>query len=67
MMILVWSRRPIAESLHTRRDSRESEEAANNQNSGTYIVYNSHVTYCNSPFSLVMVTLTSHFFVFHWL
>ena len=32
------------------------------RNSGTYIVYNSHVT-----FSLTMVTPTSHFFAFHWL
>ena len=34
------------------------------QNSGTY---NFHVTCSNSYFSLVMVMLTSHFFVFHWL
>ena len=33
------------------------------RNSGTYIVYNSHVT----SFSLTMVTPTSHFFAFHWL
>ena len=38
-----------------------------NRNSGTYIVYNSHVTYRNSSFSLTMVTPTSHFFAFHWL
>ena len=37
------------------------------QNSGTYIVYNSHVTCSNSSFSLTMVTPTSHFFAFHWL
>ena len=36
-------------------------------NSGTYIVYNSHVTCSNFPFSLTMVTPTSHFFAFHWL
>ena len=36
-------------------------------NSGTYIVYNSHVTCSNSSFSLTMVTATSHFFAFHWL
>ena len=37
------------------------------QNSGTYIVYNSHVTCNNSYFSLVMAMPTSHFPVFHWL
>ena len=37
------------------------------QNSGTYIVYNSHVTCSNSSFSLTMVTPTSHFFAFYWL
>ena len=37
------------------------------QKSGTYIVDNSHVTGSNFSFSLVMVTPTSHFFVFHWL
>ena len=37
------------------------------RNSGTYIVYNSHVTCSNSSFSLIMVTPTSHFFAFHWL
>ena len=37
------------------------------RNSGTYIVYNSHVTYSNSSFSLTMVMPTSHFFAFHWL
>ena len=37
------------------------------QNSGTYIMHNSHVTCSNSSFSLVMVTPTSHLFVFHWL
>ena len=37
------------------------------RNSGTYIVYNSHVTCCNSSFSLTIVTHTSHFFAFHWL
>ena len=44
-------------------------------NSGTYIVYNSHVTCSNSSFSLTMVMPTSHFFCFplvmlsasHWL
>ena len=37
------------------------------QYSGTYIVYNSHVTSCNFSFSLVMVTPRSHVFVFHLL
>ena len=37
------------------------------RNSGTYIVYNSHLTSSNSSFSLTMVTPTSHFFAFHWL
>ena len=49
---------------------RESEEPGDNcfsQNSGTYTVYNSHVTCSNYSFSLVMVTPTSHFFAFHWL
>ena len=36
-------------------------------NSGTYIVYNSHVTCSNSSFSLTMAMPTSHFFAFHWL
>ena len=37
------------------------------RNSGTYIVYNSHVTSSNSSFSLTMVMPPSHFFAFHWL
>ena len=37
------------------------------QNSGTYIVYNSHVTCNNSSFSSVMATPTSHLPVFHLL
>ena len=37
------------------------------RNSGTYIVYNSHMTCSNSSFSLTMVTPTSHFFALHWL
>ena len=36
-------------------------------NSGTYIVYTTHVTCSNSSFSLTMVMPTSHFFAFHWL
>ena len=37
------------------------------RNSGTYIVYNSHVTCSNFSFPLNMVTPMSHFFAFHWL
>ena len=37
------------------------------RNSGTYIVYNSHVTCSNSSFLLTMVMPTSPFFAFHWL
>ena len=37
------------------------------ENSGTYIVYNSHVTCSNSSFLLTMVMPMSHFFAFHWL
>ena len=37
------------------------------RNSGTHIVYKSHVTCTNSSFSLTMFTPTSHFFAFHWL
>ena len=37
------------------------------RNSGTYVVYNSHVTCSNSSFLLTMVTPTYHFFAFHWL
>ena len=69
-MILVWSRKAIAESSRIWRSYRETEEPVNNnfsRNSGTYIVYNSHVTCSNSSFSLIMVTPTSHFFAFHLL
>ena len=54
-MILVWSRKAIAGGSHTWRSCQEMEEPVNN-NSGTYIVYNSHVTCSNSSFSLTMVT-----------
>ena len=48
--------------------SRKSQWTTDfNKNLGTYIDYNSHVTGSNSFFSLVMITPTSHFFVFHWL
>ena len=46
---------------------RAHEGADFSRNSGTYIVYNYHVTCSNSSFSLTMVTPTSHFFAFHWL
>ena len=69
-MILVWSRRAI-KRVRTHEGvvgSRKRQWTTDfNQNFGTYIVYNSHVTCSNSSFSLVMVMPTSHFFVFHWL
>ena len=68
-MIIVWSRKAIAESSRTWRSCRETDELVYNwfcRNSGTYIVYNSHVTCSNSSFSLTMVMPTSHFFAFHW-
>ena len=37
------------------------------RNSGTYIVYNSHVICSNSSFPLTMVTHTFHSFALHWL
>ena len=67
-MILVWSRKAIAESSRTQRSCRETDEPVKfSRNLGTYIVYNSHVTCSNSSFLLTMVTPTSHFFDFHWL
>ena len=60
-MILVWSRKAIAESSFGRWKRQWTTDFS--WNSGTYIVYNSH----NSSFSLTMVTPTSHFFAFHWL
>ena len=67
-MILVWIRRAIAESSHSWRGLSGVGRASDfSQNSGTYIVYNSHVNCSNSSFSLVMVTPMSHFFIFHWL
>ena len=68
-MILVWSRKAIAEGSHThkgvvgRRNSQWTTDFS--RNSGTYIVFNSHVTCSNSSLSLTM--FTPHFFVFHWL
>ena len=69
-MILVWSRKAIAESSCTLRSCRgwKSQWTTDfSRKSGTYIVYNSHVTCSNSSFLLTMVTPTSHFFSFHWL
>ena len=44
---------------------RKSKWTTNfSRNSGTYIVYNSHVTCSDSSISLNMVTLTSYFFAF---
>ena len=48
-----------------RRKSQRTTDFS--QKSGTYIVYDSHVTSSNSSFSFLMVTPTSHFFAFHWL
>ena len=59
----------LREFAHTEElsgDGRASEQLFS-RNSGTYIVYNSHVTCSNSSFSLTMVMPTSHFFAFHWL
>ena len=68
-MILVWSRKAIVNCAHEgvvgRRKSQWTTDFS--QNSGTYIIYNSHVTCSNSSFSLTMVTPTSHFFAFRWL
>ena len=61
-MELKSNRREFGHTKELSRDGRASE-----RNSGTYIVYNSHVTYSNFTFSLTMVTPTSHFFAFHWL
>ena len=48
--------------------SRKSQWTTDfSHHSGTYIVYNSHVTCNNSSFSLVMVSPTSHSCVFYWL
>ena len=66
-MILVWSRkqsqRVRAHGVAVgRRTSQWTTDSS--RNSGTYIVYNSHVTCSNSSFSLTMVMPTSHFFCF---
>ena len=65
-MLLVWSRE---QSQSVRTHGRRTSQWTTNfsRNSGTYIVYNSHVTGSNSSFSLTMVMPTSHFFAFHWL
>ena len=69
-MILVWSREQ-SQRVHAhggavwRRTSQWTTDFS--RNSGTNIVYNSHVTCSNSSFSLTMVMPTSHFFAFHWL
>ena len=56
---------PAHEGVVGRRKSQWTTDFS--RNSGTYIVYNSHVTCSNSSFLLTMVTPTPHFFVFHWL
>ena len=69
-MILVWSRKQ-SQRVHAhggavgRRTSQWTTDFS--RNSGTYVVYNSHVTCSNSSFSLTMVMPTSHFFAFRWL
>ena len=69
-MILVWSRKQLQRvrahgGAVGRRTSQWTTDFS--QNSGTYIVYNSHVTCSNSSFSLTMVMPTSLFFASHWL
>ena len=69
-MILVWSRKQSQRvrahgGAVGRRTSQWTTDFS--RNSGTYIVYNSHVTCSNSSFSLTMVMPTSQFFTFHWL
>ena len=70
-MILVWSRKQLQrEFVHTVElsgDGWASQQPDFTWNSGTYIVYNSHVTWSSFSFLLTMVMPTSHFFVFHWL
>ena len=63
-MILVWSRKAHEGAVGWRKSQWTIDFS---RNSGNNIVYNSHVTYSNSSFSLTMVTPTSHFFAFHWL
>ena len=69
-MILVWIRKATQRvrahgGAVGRRKSQRTTDFS--RNSGTYIVYNSHVTWSDSSFSLTMVMPTSHFFAFHWL
>ena len=69
-MILVWSRKQSQRvRAHGGGVGRGTSQWTTDfsRNSGTYIVYNSHVTCSNSSFSLIMVIPTSHFFTFHWL
>ena len=62
-MILVWSRKAITVRAHEGIVGRWKSQWTTDfsQNSRTYIVYNSHVTYSNSSFSLTMVMHTSCF------
>ena len=53
------------EGVVGRRKSQSTTDFSGN--SGTYIVYNSHVTCSNSSFSLTMFKPISHFFAFYWL
>ena len=69
-MILVWSREQ-SQRVRTHegvvRSWKSQWTTDFSQNSGTYFVDKSHVTCSKSCFSLIMITPTSHFFVFHWL
>ena len=60
----MWSRKAQGGAVGRRKSQWTTDFS---RNSGTYIVYNSHVTCSNSSFSLTMVTPTSHFLAFHWL
>ena len=64
-MILVWSRKQSHGGAVRRWTNQWTTDFS--WNSGTYIVYNSHVTCSNFSFSLTMVMPTFHFFAFHWL
>ena len=70
VMILMWSRKQSQRvGAHRGAVRRWKSQWITDfsWNSGTYIVYNSHVTCSNSSFLLTMVMPTSHFFAFHWL
>ena len=69
-MIFVWSRKQSQRvCAHGGAVGRRTTQWTTDfsRYSGTYIVYNSHVTCSNSYFLLTMVIPTFHFFAFHWL